>query len=241
MALYAVTTSELTGVVRPIYNTEPFAQYSFNWQPDATALSYDSNFEWMQGGGSHLGLAHFNGDDQFINLLTYPDDRDQVLPTMFGNTSLSFEAWVRFDSFRIWSRIFDFGNGISANNILLGNYIDTNQLALHVYAPGDDAFTTQLNTAQPVWVIGAWTHVVVTIEDMSAMRRVSRTGSMAAEYRVYINGSLIANQSGLLPQRGQRQFSYMASSNWMSNGDQLFNGTIDSLYVYNYARCPTSR
>jgi len=233
--LYAVTTDQLTGVVRPLYDTAPFGQYSFNWQPDDSALSYDSNFEWLQGGGQHLGLARFNGVDQYINLLTYPDDRGQVLPTLFGNTSLTMEMWVRYDSFRVWSRLFDFGNNIAQNNILLGNYADTDRLAFHVYAAGDTDFSSQLNTAQSVWRAGQWTHVVVTVEDMSAQRRVSRTSSTAAEYRVYINGSLIANQSGLLPQRGQRQFSYIANSNWYSNGDELFNGTIDSLYVYNYA------
>ena len=235
--LYQITTSVLTGVVRPLYQTDPFAQYSFRIEPDVSDYSYDSNFEWLQGQGAHMGLAHFNGNDQFINLLTFPDDRGTVLPTLFGNTSLSFEAWVRFDSMRWWSRIFDFGNNIGQNNILLGNYMDTNQLALHVYASGDTDFSSQLNTNVPggVWREGVWQHVVVVIEDMARQRNVGRSSSTAAQYRVYIDGKQVGSMDGLLPQRAQRQFSYIANSNWYSSGDLLFNGTIDSLYVYNYA------
>ena len=233
--LYAVTTAPLTGVARPLYQTDPFGQFSFNWEPTDSVLGYDTNFEWLQGGGAHLGLAHFNGYDQWINLLTYPDDRGQALTTTFGNTSLTMEMWVRFDSFRQWSRLFDFGNGVAQNNILLGNFQNTNNLALHVYAAGDTDFSTQLNTDFPVWQAGVWQHVVVVIEDMASQRGVSRTSSTAADYRVYINGAQIATRQGLLPQRAQRQFSYIANSNWYSNGDLPFNGTIDSLYIYNYA------
>ena len=234
-ALYAATTDVLTGVARPIWETAPFGQYSFNVQPDDSAMVGDTNFEWRQGNGNHLGLAHFNGVDQYINLLTFPDDRGQSLPSLFGNTSLSFEMWVMYDSIQLWARLFDFGNNVADNNILLGNYGNSSRLAFHVYAPGTTDYSTEINTDQDVWIPGVWTHVVVTIEDMSAQRRVSRLSSTAAEYRVYINGTQIASRDGLLPQRAPRQFSYIANSNWQSYGDHLFPGTIDSLYVYNYA------
>ena len=234
--LYAVTTSPLTGVIRPVYQTDPMVSYSFNIEPDNSWLGYDTKYEWRQGNqaSGHVGLAHFNGQDEWINLLTYPDDRDTVLPPMFGNTSLSFEGWVRFDSLKRWSRIFDFGQDVQSDNILFGNYIDTPRLALHVYL-GTDGTNTQLNTAQNVWIPGVWQHFVVTIEDMAAQRRVARNSQQAAEYRIYINGTQIANMSGVLPARAARQFSYMANSNWRSNGDELFNGTIDEISVYNYA------
>ena len=230
--LYALTTSELSAVLRPLYDTAPLAQYSFDTAPDAEVLSAGTKFEWRRTELSHTGVALFNGVDEYVNLMTFPDDRGLSFPAFIGNTSLSFEAWVKFEQFRDYSRVFDFGNGVAGDNILLANQGWTPSLAFHVY-PGVNGVSAQINTGVPVWRNHTWQHVVVVVEDVSRFASAAvRASAAAAHYRVYINGSHVANMSGYLPARKERTFSYLGQSNWPN---ALFTGSIDSFYFYGYA------
>ena len=230
--LYSLTTSELVGVARPLYDTAPVAQYSFDNAPSVDELSGGTEFDWRQGEGSHVGIAHFNGVDQYVNLMTYPDDRGIAFPSLFGNTSISFEVWVKFEQFRDYSRVFDFGSGPNRDNVLLANQAASANLAFHVY-PGSDGASSQINTPTPQWQNNTWQHVVVVVEDVSRFSGSAvRASTSAARYYVYLNGTLVANMSGYLPARVQRVFSYLAKSSW---NNALFTGSIDSFYYYNYA------
>ena len=232
MALYALTTSELVGVARPLYETAPIAQYSFDTAPDTESLTAGTRFEWRNMEGTHRGVAHFNGRDEYVNLMTFPDDRGISFPAFFGNTSVSFEAWVKFEQFRDYSRVFDFGSGPQRDNVLLANQGASANLAFHVY-PGSDGASSQINTGTAQWRNNTWQHVVVVIEDMSRFASGAvRASTQAAHYHIYINGTRVANMTGYLPARVQRIFSYLAKSSW---DNALFTGSIDSFYYYNYA------
>ena len=230
--LYALTTSELTGVARPLYDTAPLAQYSFDTAPDVESMSAGTRFEWRRMDMGHMGVAHFNGVDEYINLMTFPDDRGISFPAFFGNMSVSFEAWVKFEAFRDYSRVFDFGNGAGGDNVLLANQGESANLAFHVY-PGTNGVSAQINTPVALWRNMTWQHVVVVIEDVSRFASAAvRASAFGAVYHVYLNGTLVANMSGYLPARKERTFSYLGQSNWPN---ALFTGAIDSFNYYNYA------
>ena len=230
--LYALTTAELVGVARPLYDTAPLAQYSFDTAPEVESMTAGTRFEWRRMDTGHNGVAHFNGVDEYINLMTFPDDRGLSFPAFFGNMSVSFEAWVKFEAFRDYSRVFDFGNGAIGDNVLLANQGATANLAFHVY-PGTDGLSSQINTPTPMWRNHTWQHVVVVIEDVSRFSgAVVRASASAAVYHVYLNGTQVASMSGYLPARKERTFSYLGQSNWPN---ALFTGSIDSFLYYNYA------
>ena len=230
--LYTLTTSELVGVARPLYDTAPLAQYSFDTAPDVDWMTAGTRFEWRRMDGTHQGVAHFNGIDEYINLMTFPDDRGLSFPAFFGNMSVSFESWVKFENFRDYSRVFDFGNGAQGDNVLLANQGAGANLAFHVY-PGVNGVSAQINTPTPLWRNNTWQHVVVVIEDVSRFAGAAvRSSAYGAVYHVYLNGTLVANMSGYLPARKERTFSYLGQSNWPN---ALFTGSIDSFYYYNYA------
>ena len=235
-ALYSLTTQPLTGVARPLYDTAPLAQYSFDVEPDETMLFAGTKFSWSLRDAwmnpNHTGLAHFNGVDEWVNLMTFPDNRGLSFPTYFGNTSVSFEAWVMFEDFRDYSRVFDFGNGAGGHNVLLANQGASANLAFHVYPGLPSGISTQINTPNPIWVNGTWQHVVVSVEDLGRNPGVDRYGPQGAHYRVYINAREVASMLGYLPPRIERTFAYLGQSNWPN---ALFTGYMDSFYFYNYA------
>lgn len=53
---------------------------------------------------------YFNGEGAYRDFGT----------TNLGGT-LSFSAWIKYESFNYWSRIIDFNNGGFSDNILLAN------------------------------------------------------------------------------------------------------------------------
>ena len=239
--LYALTVADLPGVEQPIYDTSPVAQYTFDSTPE-----YNDGvtaFDWRDAdslGSSHTGVAHFNGVDHFVNLMTFQDDAGAPFPAVWGNTSVSFEAWVKFERFGWYSRVFDFGNGAEGDNVMASNYEATSRVSVHVYAA--DVRNSSIINLPPTefggtFTLNAWQHLVVTIEDQSRThpRLVTRgrNGWDAALYSVYLNGQLTGQRRGYIPRAVERTQSFLAKSHWAQ--DALFQGSIDSFYFYNYA------
>jgi|GEM_PF-5207109 len=159
----------------------------------------------------------FNGTSDY---LTVPD---------LGNFSngLTIEAWVFYQSFQSWSRIIDFGNGASSNNILLANEAGTSNLNLAVYVTtgtGANAATT-VKTLKATGVLktGQWMHLAATI---------NKDGGG----QLYVGGMpVLATGEMQLPSNVTRSNNYVGKSNWPMPPDQYFNGTMANLRIYNRA------
>jgi len=140
-------------------------------------------------------------------------------PTING---VSFSFWCKSKFNTSMARFFDFGNGGSANNIVMT--VSSNNIYFSVYngATGNDQVTNiQIND-------NIWRHVCWTLTYASP----SATNSI---YTIYINGINVYQQSNqtftIYPNATARQFCYIGRSNW--SNDPYFNGVIDDFRVYN--------
>ena len=241
--LYSLTTAVLPQLVEPVYYTQPLAQYTFDRPHDDGSDNGLSYFQWLAydtADAAHTGVARFNGVDQWVDLMTFLDDTGSPFPSLIGNSSMSFEAWVKYEQLHDWSRVFDFGTGFGddKDNILLASY-KTEARVSTAYFPADATGYTELFSADTVnntWQPGKWQHVVVTIEDRMKLdaRNVVNgpRGADAALWTVYLQGNVVIQSTGYMPRAVGRPAAFLAKS--QHTRDQLFEGMIDSFYYYNY-------
>lgn len=136
-------------------------------------------------------------------------------PTVNG---LSFSFWCKSNNNVSYSRFFDFGNGQSSNNVLMGVY--NNNIVISVYngaTENNQYSNVQIND-------NIWRHVCWTMTYTSP----NATNSI---HTVYINGVNVYQTFTYYPNATARQFCYIGRSNW--GGDPYFNGVIDDFRIYN--------
>ncbi|HEY9830299.1 MAG TPA: LamG domain-containing protein, partial [Stenomitos sp.] len=157
------------------------------------------------------------------NLVTKFDGvNDHItLPAMNINYSQGFslELWVRYNSFKNWSRIVDFGNGAPADNILLLNPGTSNTLLFQIHR-GTAAQNIQVANFLEV---GKWMHIAVTLD-------ASGNG------KIYKNGQLIQSGTCQTPNTVNRTLNYIGRSNW--SADAYFDGQMAEFRLWNRARTP---
>lgn len=148
-----------------------------------------------------------------------------------GTSGLSFAFWFRSNQNGTWARIFDFGNGPSSDNILIG--ILYNHLIFSIYkgtAPSQPDFINyNINDNQ-------WYHAVVTL---ACSNITTATNTCTA----YINGggTLNTNQFSdstyYYPNVINRTNNYLGLSNW--SVDPQFFGNIDEFRIYSTVLTPS--
>ncbi|MFB2920457.1 LamG-like jellyroll fold domain-containing protein [Aerosakkonema funiforme] len=142
-----------------------------------------------------------------------------TLPAMNIDYSqgLSLEVWVRYNSFKNWSRIIDFGNGAPADNIVLANPGTSNTLGFYV-----NRGTAQQNIQVPNFLeAGKWMHIAVTLEPSGSCK-------------IYKNGQLIQSGTCQTPNNVNRTLNYIGRSNWAV--DAYFDGQMAEFRLWNKAR-----
>ncbi|GMH50045.1 hypothetical protein TrVE_jg3029, partial [Triparma verrucosa] len=133
------------------------------------------------------------------------DDYADIDDWEWGGTT-SFEVYVKYDSFNYWSRIFDFSNRASSDNVLLSNYGTTSTMSLWVYQGSTNKHLSTSN-----WDSSTWTHVVATVS--------------GTNMKVYKNGALAGTKTdGWEPSVQTRTQHWLGRSAWSSEG--YFDGTI---------------
>jgi hypothetical protein len=152
----------------------------------------------------------FDGNDDYIDLPRL------TIPT---NNGLTLEAWVQYDKFQNWSRIFDLGNGQGRDNIILANEATTNKLGVHIYTDNGQKTMGVANYFE----IGRWIHVAVTI---------APDGTTC----IYKDGEEVAKGKTQIPEETRRRFSYIGRSNW--SGDANFCGKMDEIRIWSAVRSP---
>ena len=171
--------------------------------------------QWAIGSAINIKLVSrkrrgivFDGTDDHV-----------ALPEMNHNYSkgITVEAWVWYDSFKSTSRIIDFGNGESAENILFANAGTTNDLMFFVF----QGTTPQSIAAPGVLETGKWMHLAASIDE-------------SGRATLYKNGEVIKTGSVHLPKTINRTKNYIARSNW--SADQYFQGKISDLRIWKTSR-----
>ncbi|MGI9280292.1 MAG: retention module-containing protein, partial [Endozoicomonas sp.] len=171
--------------------------------------SFSGNVNWVSG-HDNTGSA-FNMDGTAGSA---------ELQGMSTGGAMTLSAWVQFDSFdEHWSRILDFGNGQSDNNIVLGHTGSNNGIGFHIYSGGadDPKGTLEINN---FFTAGEWVHVTATVE---------ADGTMS----IFRNGELAGQADGVVPAEMVRTGNFLGKSQWSDDG--YLDGSIDELIIANGA------
>ncbi|MEZ4302388.1 MAG: LamG domain-containing protein [Polyangiaceae bacterium] len=152
---------------------------------------------------------NFNGSGEHV-----------VIPDLTADFSqgITVEAWVWFDRYNSYSRILDFGNGQSADNIILCSYGTSSTLLFSVHSAGVAKNYEKGGALET----GKWLHFAASMDP-------------AGNVKIYKNGQVVATLTGgILPANLTRTKNYFGRSNWSS--DQYFDGKMGEVRLWNRAR-----
>ena len=136
----------------------------------------------------------------------------EMPPLNIGSNGVSFACWFRSNSNGVWARVFEFGNGINADNIAMYITADGNLGVWPVSGSQFNALSIPVND-------NVWRHVVWTIE-------------ASGHWQLYINGvSVYSDTTSSYPNIVLRTNNNLGKSNFPS--DPYFNGAIDDFRVFN--------
>ena len=141
--------------------------------PPLHSWSLHGSGNWSDGGSSPLEMQLFGGvTAQPGTGLVFPGAAGAYacMPALtLGGTDLTFAVWVRFDVLANWARVFDLGVGSasapctgmdSANYFIIASEGGSPN---SLWAAESQYGTYQPATADNVWAVGVWTHVVVSL------------------------------------------------------------------------------
>jgi len=145
----------------------------------------------------------------------------QIPATSVGSyQDITISGWVYWNGGGIWQRIVDFGNDTN-NYIFMSPQGNTGGLRMAVKVGGTEQ--SVVGSSGPGTIpIGEWTYVTGTLS--------GDTG------RVYVDGELVGTNTGMTldpVDYGPTSNNYIGKSQWP---DPYFDGMIDELKIYNYAR-----
>lgn len=139
---------------------------------------------------------------------------------------LTVEAWIRPTAQQSWARVIDFGNGSSADNIVLSRHTNTNLLSAEIYRGGSGQ---QVLSQAAVLRLNTWQHVAVTVGDVP-------DGNGKVPVVLYYNGQIAGTGSVLPPLTVTRNKNSIGRNNW--GGNPLFQGDLDEMTIYRTALTP---
>jgi len=143
-------------------------------------------------------------------------------PWAAGYKDLTISAWIYNKGGSNWNRILDYGNNTNNYTFLCVNPGSVNNaVRFAVKVTGTEQTVTTAAGALPV---NEWTYVSATLTESTA--------------RIYINGELAATSTTLTNNPvnyGTTVNNWLGRSQW-GGGDGYFNGLLDELKIYNYAR-----
>jgi hypothetical protein len=138
-----------------------------------------------------------------------------------GYKDITISTWVYSRGGSNWNRILDFGNSTTANMFVCVNTGSVNRQLRFAVNTGTEQNVTTANDALPDY---EWTFVSCTLAGNTA--------------RIYVNGKLVGTNTSFT---NDPVTMGTTANNWLGrsqfgSGDGYFNGMIDELKIYNYAR-----
>ncbi len=147
------------------------------------------------------------------------------LPDGFDDFSSGVSAYVvakTSSTAADWERFFDFGNGASSNNIMLGRYIATDGFYYEVW---NGAVSDQLYVSN------------VLVADQNNIYNIIQAGGTAGESNIplfFKNGLDLENTGDTyIAQNVTRTVNYVGRSNW--SGDAYYGGEISEIILFSNA------
>ena len=107
------------------------------------------------------------GQNNAINLNGNNQYGEAISPTPIGG-AFTIDFWVKWNSFaQNWSRVLDFSNGPSSNNVLIGHQTTSSNFAFEVRVGSSTAINIILSN---FWFTGQWVHIVINVNKNGAVR-----------------------------------------------------------------------
>jgi Concanavalin A-like lectin/glucanases superfamily/Secretion system C-terminal sorting domain len=193
-----------------------------------TLLSFDYAFTPINtttcaGAFSTLDISYIAPQGKTANTFatgSAVDNRINVSPilgnAMLVNTQFTVEAWVKIESVRTWSRLFDFGGGQLDNNIILATSEGNDNLPTFAVYNGN--VSSNLIKSSVPMPVGEWAHLAVTYNASSGAAII------------YLNGVQVGSgTTNVLPINYNRIESYIGASAWNDRS----NSSFDEFRVWN--------
>ena len=161
--------------------------------------------------------ASFNNNAQLI----FDGTNDYVYLTSFNptfTTGITMECVAKWTANPggSWQRMFDFGNGSNADNLIFCRYSNGDQLFFGIYNGSGNSYNT---TGTGAILFGQYAHYVAVAD--------------GTDFKVYVNGQLIfSGANSTIPVTTSRTNNYIGKSNW---ADSYFDGEIPVAKMYTKA------
>jgi Concanavalin A-like lectin/glucanases superfamily len=185
------------------------------WLDAANPASYPgSGTTWYDISGNGHDVTLYNGasfDTNSINFAYASSQYGAFAPTNMFTGDLTVAGWVYVRTFQSWSRLFDFGNGVGADQLLLAVTDGTSGLPVY-------SINNNLDSPTPI-PLDQWVQLAAT-----------QSGTTAT---LYIDGLAVATNTQGPVSVATRNNNYIGRSNYP--GDGYLDGKIASLIMWNRA------
>ncbi|ADN02412.1 LamG domain-containing protein [Spirochaeta thermophila] len=133
----------------------------------------------------------------------------ELKPEVLEGKEWSFLAWVNAEAWPPWARIFDFGDGATAD-MWFGFSGVEGVMRCDIFHPSGS-----VKLLGPAFPTGEWVHLAITVN--------------GREMVMYVDGKRMASgYTGLLPSHVEKKRLYIGASNWP---DPLFVGKMDEILI----------
>lgn len=171
------------------------------------------------GGSDTINItnASFNDNAQLV----FDGTNDYVYLTSFNptfTTGITMECIAKWTTNPggSWQRMFDFGNGSNADNLIFCRYSNGDQLFFGIYNGSGNSYNV---TGGGAILFGQYAHYVAVAD--------------GTDFKVYVNGQLIfSGANNTIPVTTPRTNNYIGKSNW---ADSYFDGEIPVSKIYTKA------
>lgn len=171
----------------------------------------------VEGGSVSFGKNRFNQTNSSIYL---NNGYYTISPGgVYFNGDFTVLAWISVVNYVGFSRLIDFGNGPSSNNIII-SFTDSTSGKPLVQLYSDNTAGNKLTSSIPL-SLNNWYHLGVVLSGTNLY--------------IYENGIEVASQSNaFIPQNVMRSSCFIGRSNWYPS-DADANAYVDELKIYNRA------
>lgn len=144
----------------------------------------------------------------------------QVPSGVYFLNGFTFTAWIYLKSYQLWTTLFDFGNGFSNDNVILGMYNQTNETSTIMYASVYNYSTYKAIQTTSIMI------------DLNKWYFLSFVLSGTKGY-VYVNGNEISNGTLFVPNNLNRTRNYFGKSN--DDNIPYADAIYDEIKIYQIA------
>ena len=184
---------------------------------------FNGNFDDIIGGAHLTPVVNSGFSSDRLNRASSALDLNfgycSAPPGVYFNGDFTVTFWVTFKTDSDWLRIFDFGNGLPSDNVVIGRYDSINK-PFYIFIDVFYDASTSYTLLQEVLILNQWYFVSMVLEIKTM--------------KIYLNSTLkITKQISSRPKIITRKLNYFGKSNWNNNANS--NIKLDDFKIFNRA------